>query len=385
MNALRSAIIGQVVLIGSALSLFSQGTLAPPGPPAPIMKTLQQVEPRVPIESLPYTIGTPGSYYLTDNLSGSAGIVIKADNVTIDLRGFALLGTGSASGGIEVVANVSGLSVYNGTISGWNGNGIEASMASDSQFSKLRLSSNTGSGVTAGKGCSISDCVVASNGRPGIEVDSSCYVNGNTCRANSGSGIHVLGTVNRIDSNHLTDQTGNGIKVDGSRNLIIRNSACNNSLADYAIGAGNDYGQILYTPGANFTSTVTWANFGCSNAVAGCTTDSQCNDNNPCTSDTCNVMNGTCQNTFVPNGTICPNGTCQNGTCSPQTCMSSAECNDNDSCTTDSCQMNTCVHTPIPNCNGACSSDVDCAYLTSGCSVGVCSSGVCGTMQRPNG
>src|ERR1700722_17008335 len=44
-------------------SAFSQGSLTPPGAPAPTMLTLSQIEPRTPISSLPFNITRPGSYY----------------------------------------------------------------------------------------------------------------------------------------------------------------------------------------------------------------------------------------------------------------------------------------------------------------------------------
>src|SRR6187455_75010 len=74
---------------------FAQGPLAPPaGPPAPSMKTLDQVEARTPISSVPFTISASGSYYFTKNLqfqntSGNA-IAISASDVTLDLNGFTL-------------------------------------------------------------------------------------------------------------------------------------------------------------------------------------------------------------------------------------------------------------------------------------------------------
>src|SRR3979411_1007872 len=77
------------------LSTFAQGSLTPPGAPAPTMKTLSQIEPRTAISFTPFVIPNAGSYYVTTNLvgiSGTNGIVISSGNVTLDLNGFALLG-----------------------------------------------------------------------------------------------------------------------------------------------------------------------------------------------------------------------------------------------------------------------------------------------------
>ena len=82
---------------------FGQGSLTPPGAPAPTMKTLQQVEPRVPISTAGATITQSGSYYLTCNLVGASGvngINVNADNVTIDLNGFVLDGKSLGASGL---------------------------------------------------------------------------------------------------------------------------------------------------------------------------------------------------------------------------------------------------------------------------------------------
>jgi len=68
------------------------------------MKTLDEVEPRTPISSLPLTITESGSYYLTGNLTtNSYGIRVDAPDVTIDMMGFSITGsTPDGFAGIEV-------------------------------------------------------------------------------------------------------------------------------------------------------------------------------------------------------------------------------------------------------------------------------------------
>src|SRR5438128_1786300 len=87
-------------------AVFAQGSLTPPGAPAPAMKTLAQIEPRTPISSLPYFIGQSGSYYLTDNFSVGAGqdygIFISANNVTIDLNGFTIRSFDPTNGNVGI-------------------------------------------------------------------------------------------------------------------------------------------------------------------------------------------------------------------------------------------------------------------------------------------
>jgi hypothetical protein len=77
--------------------------------------------PATAIDSLPYTISSPGNYYLTKDLttslSAGAAITITASGVTLDLNGRTLHGglAGSASFGI-LVANQTNVIVQQGTI-----------------------------------------------------------------------------------------------------------------------------------------------------------------------------------------------------------------------------------------------------------------------------
>jgi hypothetical protein len=107
------------VLAATAASTFAQGSLTPSGAPTPTMKSLDQVEPRIPIDSThtpgngsnTFTINSPGSYYLTGNVtgvSGKNGILISVSNVTIDLGGYTLFGasgslTGITDGGVALM------------------------------------------------------------------------------------------------------------------------------------------------------------------------------------------------------------------------------------------------------------------------------------------
>ena len=122
-----------LTLLALASAAFAQGPLAPPGAPAPTMKTLDEIhakvaevgEKRTPISSIPFTITQPGSYYLASNLSTALavdGISIDAKNVTIDLNGFRMTGFGAGLAAIKVTnttVNTETLVVKNGTIDGW--------------------------------------------------------------------------------------------------------------------------------------------------------------------------------------------------------------------------------------------------------------------------
>jgi hypothetical protein len=91
-----------------------------------------------------------------------------------------------------------------------------------------------------------------------------------------------------------------------------------------------------------------------------------CNDANPCTSDSCDATLG-CRHTAVGNGTPCSDGNACNGAeqCQGGACASGVPlvCNDGNTCTTDSCDpVAGCRFTAIPDgstcgdgnvCNGA--------------------------------
>jgi len=62
-----------------------------------------------------------------------------------------------------------------------------------------------------------------------------------------------------------------------------------------------------------------------------------CNDNNECTTDSCNEGIDACEYTNVADDTACAEGICCGGTCSSPVCSMDAECEDFDACTADIC------------------------------------------------
>jgi parallel beta-helix repeat protein len=184
-----------------ASAAFGQGNLTPPGAPAPTMKSLDQIEPRIPVQSLGsgsfnlYVITNAGSYYLTTNIVGQAlvnGIGIRANNVTLDLNGFTLIGVPSSRRGIMVGTDIpeahTNIVVRNGTITGWGQDGLAASSTENSKFERLRIS-HSGGGILAGRHNLITDCTAEANGGYGISVAEGTTIIGCTADVNGITGI----------------------------------------------------------------------------------------------------------------------------------------------------------------------------------------------------
>ena len=248
---MRIAKLRSCCLLFAALMLApklsqAQGPLAPPGPPAPTMKTLVEVEPRTHITSLPYTIVSSGSYYLATNLNGggtAAGIIVQADGVTIDLRGFSIA---NCTTGISAAPGVRGVSIHNGFVRGCTGNGIDlgqvskcrleqvtvcdngghgASVGAAAEITLCTAAGNGGNGLMAGDAGTVFHCVAQSNNNNGIVVSSDCRVAENTCEGNGNglpkAGILASGGGNRVEGNHCNRNNAHGFKVDGAGNLVV--------------------------------------------------------------------------------------------------------------------------------------------------------------------
>lgn len=393
---------------GAILSICgfaSAGNLNPPGGPVTAtMKTLQEVEPRVPVQSLSgsatavYSITQPGSYYLTGDILGAAGkngIEIANVQVTLDLSGFNVTGVPGALTGIVAGG---GASVRNGAVNAWPGGGVNVCNVSQLQalsatgngnyafvvcrgnvvdcvaqqnqngfqgfgavFQNCHAVSNSGQGFSASNGSALLGCaangnsvgIVASGGSlvgqstafgnstDGIQLSGTSRAVENMVGNNTGSGILAVGNLNTIDLNSVT-QNGTGVRVSGTGNLITRNNARGNTTG-FNIAASNDYGVILSSPGAAFTSSAAWANFAdgttpsCSDGIKnGGETDVDCGGATAC------PRCGTGKMCVA--GSDCVSGVCQGGMCQapPGFCNSSGDCASHPnmvvSCVSNQCQ-----------------------------------------------
>ena len=173
------------------------GDLAPPagaikdGQPVSIMKTLNQIEPRTLIDSLPFAITNSGSYYLVQTLLGTNGITITEDDVVLDLGGFSLEGMTNSGHGITIGEDVLDVTIKNGAVDEWGGWGIFGTNADHFQIINMSFEFNQQGGLRLGDQCKVLDCNATKNGGPAIDVGENCTVKDCKTKDNSGNGIMV--------------------------------------------------------------------------------------------------------------------------------------------------------------------------------------------------
>ena len=263
------------LLITSSRPAFAQGSLTPPGAPAPTMKTLDQVEPRKEINAINtpgnasnlFIISSPGSYYLSGNLvgvAGKSGIQIAAESVTLDLNGFQIIGGGSGIG-ITVSGLQRNLTIRNGTVRNWPVAGISAVTGVYSIYEGLRLYKNgTGStgfdsGILLGAGSILRGCTSAYNTGNGFnsstfsgggEAGSGVIVENCFALGNGGIGFQFQRAV--LTNCRAYNNTGGGITcLDGGS--VLLNCNANANAAGIGISAG---------PGSTLTNCTAFNNSG---------------------------------------------------------------------------------------------------------------------------
>jgi hypothetical protein len=242
--------------------VFAQGPLTPPGAPAPVMKTLDQIEPRTPISSLPFIISESGSYYLTRNLNFTAplgdAIFINASYVTLDLMGFTLSSSDAVTGAaIRSWEGLREIEVRNGAIVGgtevnvsgtapnqtWTVTpagfryGIDAASPpfppepSSCHFSHLRISRCRVDGLNGGELAVVEQVTAAKNGNTGISLSANGSVANCTASWNGNAGILSTG-------GSVTNCVASSNGSTGISSASVANSTAERNGAN-GIGAGN--------------------------------------------------------------------------------------------------------------------------------------------------
>ena len=169
-----------------------------------------------------FVISQPGSYCLGSNVVGQAGkngIRIDADNVTLDLSGFAVLGVSGSLSGILINSHFH-INIRNGSISGWGSDGLAGAAGALARLDDLRADANGGAGISINSGSQVTNCIASGNGGVGISASNDVLLTGCMTGSNSGHG-YLLGTACTIKSSYAYSNGGSGIAPSGVNSLTI--------------------------------------------------------------------------------------------------------------------------------------------------------------------
>ncbi len=215
------------------------GSLSPPGPPSSTMRSLSEICPAVTISSLPFTITQPGVYSLAQDLQAppgtSNGITVLSSSVTIDLNGFSLRGSPSSQTGIFVEGTSGFVTVRNGSVRGWGGDGISCSSSSGISVVDVTVGGCAGDGIDVSS-ATLSGVVCVSNGGAGVRCEGDPIPGldvrirespsrPSSMRSNGGGGVHMSrGSSVECVSVDIVGNTGDGIHVATIQSLPTQGS-----------------------------------------------------------------------------------------------------------------------------------------------------------------
>jgi hypothetical protein len=255
-----------IILTASAASTAAHaGDLdPPPGLIEPTMVSLDKLAPGRCVNDLPgdpsalHVISQSGKYFLAADVvvTGSThGILIDADDVTLNLNGFSLHGTPGSLDGIHVVAGlgrgikinsgIGGIPVAHGTgsrVVGFGGDGVHVAGATAASITGLTATGNGGDGFE-----------LFGNGGTLAASDVVILCRGVVAQANSGHGIRVAPAASKalgvddkfgyVCERALLCMNGiDGLRVEGTETVRLSEVQCFTNGGD---------GIELYVPGRN--------------------------------------------------------------------------------------------------------------------------------------
>jgi hypothetical protein len=260
------------IIISGVTSIFGQGSLTPPGAPAPLFKTLAQVEPRFPLSDYQTNLTVSGSYYLVTNIfsgtnvNDAINIRTNVRNITIDLNGFSIINTNGPGSPSEVgvrISEATNVVIKNGQIIGFDRGirveglcyGIVVENLHIMNCRRAAIEMNNTGGSTAVPTITIRNCVIEDMDGTGeatnVSVDGIALLN---CTASvqdcvirdviaagtgSASCIDALSPTNTIVDNNFFGNADVGLKVTGGGTRVYyRNNISAGVVTPYSAASG---------------------------------------------------------------------------------------------------------------------------------------------------
>ncbi|MCA9276909.1 MAG: right-handed parallel beta-helix repeat-containing protein [Phycisphaerales bacterium] len=272
----RRSMLAGIGGLAAGAFIAGKANAGPLTPPTGPIASTPGPEPRIAINATNtpgdansvFRITQPGSYYLTDNITGVAGrngIEIVSSRVTLDLMGYALIGVPGSDNGINMNSFRDSVVIRNGHVFGWSGSGLKTRIDNGAvegvhcyfntgwgfdnntsysfRFSGCSaLANGTASaptgGFRVGEATSVTDCQARNNAGPGFVLEGGSSISG--CLAANNTDVGITASFSGLIADCTTKTNGRGGIEVGSNSLVRGNLCSSNSLGAFGFGVRID-------------------------------------------------------------------------------------------------------------------------------------------------